>query len=335
VATPGGRAWTIGSSGPTHVGMKIEFAFDYASPWSFLASSAAAERFAGIAVAYLPVYLRGFDAFREGVPYSPAKLAYLLEDATRSAALLGVTMKAPSTFPINGVYALRGAIAAQREGVFEAFHRATFAAAWQEDRGIGDREVVKAIAREVGAPAVAEAVDDPAIKEALRSGTEAVVKRGAFGVPTFLVGGRIFWGQDRMLDAARFARGEKDSGTPRTREEAWAFARRWAGAWSRLDVEAVLEHFADETVFVSPLAKQLTGNARVVGKEALRAYWLAAVEPTRAMRFDVVDVAWSPADRMLVVVYDRTKDGATAHCAEHLRFGESGRIVEGQAFYGA
>jgi 2-hydroxychromene-2-carboxylate isomerase/ketosteroid isomerase-like protein len=315
--------------------MPIEFAYDYASPWSFLASSAIAERFAGLPVTYVPVYLRGFDAFRDGVPYSPAKLAYLLQDAKRVADQLGVTIAPPSTFPINGVYALRGALVAQREGVFDAYHRAMFAAAWQEDRVIGDREVVKAVAREAGAPAVADGLDDPSVKEALRASTEAVVQRGAFGVPTFLVGDRIFWGQDRMLDAARFARGEKDDGAPRTREEAWAFARRWAGAWSRLDVEGVLAHFADDVVFVSPLAKQLTGNARVEGKDALRAYWSAAVKPTRSMRFDVVDVAWSPEERLLVVVYDRTKDGATAHATEHLRFGDRGQVVEGKAFYGA
>jgi 2-hydroxychromene-2-carboxylate isomerase/ketosteroid isomerase-like protein len=315
--------------------MKLDFAYDYASPWSFLAHCAAAERFTGIAVSHVPVYLRGFDAFREGVPYSPAKLAYLLQDATRAADRLGVTVRVPSVFPINGVHALRGAIAAQREGIFEAYHRAMFAAAWQEDRPVGDPEVVKAIAREAGSPAVADALDDPAIKDALRASTDGVVKRGAFGVPTFLVGDRLFWGQDRMLEAAQYARGETQAGAPRSREEAWAFARRWAGSWSRLDVEAVLACFADDAAFLSPVAKQVTGDARVLGKDALRAYWTAAVKPILAMRFDVVDVAWSAADRMLVVVYDRTKDGKVAHCTEHLRFGEGGRVVEGQAFYGA
>jgi hypothetical protein len=38
---------------------------------------------------------------------------------------------------------------------------------------------------------------------------------------------------------------------------------------------------------------------------------------------------------LLVVVYDRTKDGATAHCTEHLPFGDRGQVVEGKAFYGA
>lgn len=315
--------------------MRIELAYDYASPWSFLACATVRERFAGLAVVYLPAYLRGFDAFREGVPYSPAKLAYLLQDFQRLADQLGIDVRAPSAFPINGVHALRGAIAAQREGVFHDYHRAVFAAAWQEDRNVSDPEVVRAIAREVGAPAVADAIGEPGIKDALRAGTEAVVRRGAFGVPTLFVGEQMFWGQDRMAEAARVARGQPARCAPRSREEAWVFARRWAAAWSRLDVEAVLEHFADDVVFTSPLAKQLTGGARVEGKAALRAYWSAAVKPTKSMRFDVTDVAWSAEDRYLTIVYDRTKDGTRAHCTEHMKLGVGGQVIQGEAFYGA
>jgi steroid delta-isomerase len=269
------------------------------------------------------------------VPYSSAKLVYLLQDAARVAERLGIVMKSPSKFPINGVYALRGALAAQREGAFEAYHAAMFAASWQEDRDVSDREVVKAIAREAGAPGVADAIDEPSLKDALRVSTEACVKRGAFGVPTFFVGERIFWGQDRMRDAAHFAGGVTRSGIPQSQEEAWAFARGWAGAWSRLDVEAVLAHFADDAIFSSPVAQQVTGNARVVGKEALRAYWTKAVSTVKRMRFDVTRVTFSPAERSLVVVYDRTKDGVRSHATEHLRFGANGLVVEGDAFYGA
>jgi 2-hydroxychromene-2-carboxylate isomerase/ketosteroid isomerase-like protein len=318
--------------------MTIEFVFDYASPWVYLASALVPERFAGLDVTYVPTYLRAFESFKEGLPYAPAKLAYLLADFRRIAGHVGLEPKMPSAFPINGVHALRGAIAAQREGdaTFHAYHRAMLAAVWEQDRDASSKEVVKVIAREAGAPGVAEALEDPSIKDVLRANGDRAIARGAFGVPTFFVGGEMFWGQDRMADAARAARGRGEMrGAPASAEEAWAFARRWASAWSRLDVEGVLAHFADDAAFVSPLAKQVTGSARVVGKEALRAYWVAAVKTITSMRFDVVDVVWSPADRLLVVVYDRTKNGVQAHCTEHMRFGERGQVVEGKAFYGA
>jgi 2-hydroxychromene-2-carboxylate isomerase len=45
---------------------------------------------------------------------------------------------------------------------------------------------------------VAAGIDDPAIKAELRDATDAAVKRGVFGVPTFFVDGDMFWGHARM-----------------------------------------------------------------------------------------------------------------------------------------
>ena len=39
---------------------------------------------------------------------------------------------------------------------------------------------------------------DPAVKDQLRQNTEEAVKRGAFGAPTFFVGDKMFWGNDRL-----------------------------------------------------------------------------------------------------------------------------------------
>jgi 2-hydroxychromene-2-carboxylate isomerase len=180
----------------------IEFAFDYASPWSFLANATLAKHFGGAPVTYVPVYLRGFEAFSRGVPYSPAKLRYLLKDAERSARHAGVSWVLPPAFPINGLYALRAALAAQRDGGFAALHAALFRAAWQEGKDLSDKAVVAGIARDLGLPAVAGAMDEPAIKEQLRKNTDDLIARGGFGVPTFFVGEEMFWGHDRMHFAA-------------------------------------------------------------------------------------------------------------------------------------
>lgn len=51
-----------------------------------------------------------------------------------------------------------------------------------------------------------------------------------------------------------------------------AFSLDWVAAWNRADVEAVLAHYADDVVFVSPLAATLTGDPEVLGKAELRAY---------------------------------------------------------------
>ena len=46
---------------------------------------------------------------------------------------------------------------------------------------------------------------DPAVKIALREATEAAHARGLFGVPTVAVGDELFWGDDRLEDAAAYA----------------------------------------------------------------------------------------------------------------------------------
>lgn len=176
----------------------IEFAFDYASPWSFLASALAPRALPGAILAYVPVYLRGFEAFAKGLPYGSAKMAYMARDFQRCAEHEKIRVAPPAAFPINGLHALRGAIGAERAGVFGAYHEAMFRAAWQESRDISDKAVVVALGREVGFSAIADAIDDPEVKATLRANTERAAARGAFGVPSFFVGEELFWGHDRM-----------------------------------------------------------------------------------------------------------------------------------------
>jgi 2-hydroxychromene-2-carboxylate isomerase len=46
------------------------------------------------------------------------------------------------------------------------------------------------------------ALHEQAIKDALRSTTDEALALGVFGVPTLTVGGELFWGDDRLADAA-------------------------------------------------------------------------------------------------------------------------------------
>src|SRR5205085_11775812 len=54
-----------------------------------------------------------------------------------------------------------------------------------------------------------------------------------------------------------------------TNASAELFARAWVDAWNRRDVEAVLAHFADDAVFISPKAERVVGNPRAARKAAL------------------------------------------------------------------
>lgn len=184
----------------------IDFYFDYASPWAYLASELLSARFPTGQVVYRPIYLRGLESFASGIPYSPAKLRYLMQDLQRCAAYHGIAIRQPTQFPINGLYAVRGALAAQAGGQLPAYHRAMFHAAWRDDRDISDKQVVIALAGQLGLD-LARTIDAPALKEQLKADTAAAVERGLFGVPTFFVGDQMFWGHDRLDYVARALHG--------------------------------------------------------------------------------------------------------------------------------
>lgn len=186
----------------------VQFLFDYASPWAYLANECLPEKFAGLKIEYIPIYLRGLEAFSTAMPYNANKLKYTWKDFERCIKFHGVEATFPDQFPVNGIHALRGALVAQQQGQFPAYHDHVFKATWRDNRNMGDKEVVIALAAEVGLDAgvFREAINDPEIKETLRQQTEQWQERGVFGVPTFWVGDEMFWGHDRMDYVVRAAR---------------------------------------------------------------------------------------------------------------------------------
>jgi 2-hydroxychromene-2-carboxylate isomerase len=179
---------------------RLEFLFDYASPWSYLASELLPRKLPNIEVEYRPIYLRGLESFAKGLPYNAQKLAYIGRDYLRCSAFEDVATQMPAVFPINGLYALRGALFAIEHGGFAAYHRAMFRAAWHDGRDVSSKDVVLAVAAEAGqdAAAFARGLDEPAIKERLKMDTASAQSRGVFGVPSFFVGEELFWGHDRL-----------------------------------------------------------------------------------------------------------------------------------------
>lgn len=65
-------------------------------------------------------------------------------------------------------------------------------------------------------PRLLKQVQEPAIKEALRSNNDEAVAAGVIGVPSLVVNGEVFWGDDRLAEAATAAtRDKRDTGNGR------------------------------------------------------------------------------------------------------------------------
>jgi 2-hydroxychromene-2-carboxylate isomerase len=185
---------------------RIEFFFDYGSPYSFLANGvvpALAQRH-GAELEYRPMLLGGvFKATGNQSPMMEtveAKRNYGGGALRRTSALHGVPISGNPHFPINTIGIMRLAVAAQREGVFDAYHEAIYPSFWQRGLDLGDPEVQADVMRGVGLDAeklLARASDDD-VKAELRATTEEAVSRGAFGAPTFFVGDERFFGVDHL-----------------------------------------------------------------------------------------------------------------------------------------
>jgi len=112
------------------------------------------------------------------------------------------------------------------------------------------------------------------------------------------------------------------------------FAERWAEAWNRRDIQAVLRHFDDAVQFSSPVAVAVVNQPTLHGKPALRAYWAAALDRVESLRFDVRRTLWDADRRALAIVYDRVVNGKQDRAVELLRFNRAGLVESGEAFYG-
>jgi 2-hydroxychromene-2-carboxylate isomerase len=183
---------------------KLEYFFDYVSPFSYLADSqipALVQR-TGAELIYRPFFLGGvMQASGNSPPATvPAKGAYMGVDIARWLDRYGIEMKFNPHFPVMTVKPMRAALVALEQGVFPVFHKALFKAMWQDEKNVGDAEVLAEVLTEAGldAPAILGRIGDDDVKELLKANTAEAVERGAFGAPTFYVEGEMFFGNDRL-----------------------------------------------------------------------------------------------------------------------------------------
>jgi 2-hydroxychromene-2-carboxylate isomerase len=171
----------------------LHFWFDYSCPYAYLASTqvrALADR-TGADLVYEPMLLGG--VFRAvGTPQrlfaelSPQKATHNALDMQRWADLFGVA---------RTVEALRATILTGIDPrVVDGFYRAY----WIDNRGPSEEATMRDVLGAAGhdASAILARLDEA--KDDLRRRTDEAIALGIFGAPAFVVGGEMYWGQDRI-----------------------------------------------------------------------------------------------------------------------------------------
>jgi len=84
--------------------------------------------------------------------------------------------------------------------------KALYRAFFTEGLDISDADVAASVAAREGLDAAEAraAVDDPAMKDALKREVEQAIARGVFGSPFIIVDGEPFWGLDRFDQIERW-----------------------------------------------------------------------------------------------------------------------------------
>ena len=189
--------------------LEVEFQFDFGSPNAYLAELVLPEieKRTGAKFNYVPVLLGGvykatgnmspFDSLR-GIKNKPE---YNALETQRFLRRHNITKFKPNPFfPVNTLTLMRGAVAAQFEGIFEPYFRAAYHHMWVEPKKMDDPQVFREAFLSSGLDIdglIARAQRDD-VKKRLIENTSDAVARGTFGSPTFFVGNEIFFGKDSL-----------------------------------------------------------------------------------------------------------------------------------------
>ena len=190
---------------------QVEFLFEFGSPNAYLASKAipAIEQRTGATFKYVPVLLGGI--FKATGNVSPAiseagiknKPEYGALEIQRFIKKHNLTkFKFNAHFPVNTLQIMRGAIAAEMDGMLPKYFEVVASAMWEQSLKMDEADIIKTAldAGGIDGAHILARIQDADVKAKLIANTEDAVARGAFGIPTFFVDGDIYFGKDRLRD---------------------------------------------------------------------------------------------------------------------------------------
>jgi 2-hydroxychromene-2-carboxylate isomerase len=185
------------------------FFYDLGSPYAYLAAERVNALFAetrGEPPEWRPILLGGlFKRFgRDSWARGEGRNRGMREVERRASAYGLPSVKWPEPFPGNTLLAMRAATYAKEIGRAVSFSLAAFRQAFAAGRDLTepDNVLLAAAAAEMHPRAVLSAIERDSVKRALREATELAGDLGVRGVPSVAVGEQIFWGDDRLEEAA-------------------------------------------------------------------------------------------------------------------------------------
>lgn len=189
------------------MGHHVDVYYALQSPWTYLGWPRLQDiiRRTRATAAFKPVMMGRIFQASGGLPLAQRPIQrqrYRLQELERWKRRLKLPLVLePRFFPVDESRAARMVIAHREAGGdAAALSFAFMRAVWADERDIANPAAQAGICREAGVDAakLAEAAEGPAVAEIYARDTEEAVERGVFGAPFFIVGDKLFWGQDRL-----------------------------------------------------------------------------------------------------------------------------------------
>jgi len=181
----------------------IDFYFDFISPYSFLAYKKIKiiDRKEKLKINYKPILLGGLHKLGDitAPAFNSRKMKNMKNDCELVALKNKIDFKWNTKFPINTLYLMRGYLVID-ENLKEKFFDICFDAYWKENIDISnDKNFDKILDLvKIDKKKFYEDIQNIKIKNKLKDLTNVAFEKDIFGAPTFVVNGKIFWGQDRL-----------------------------------------------------------------------------------------------------------------------------------------
>lgn len=180
---------------------EFTFYFDYLSPFSFFAFKRL-QALKEFTIHYKPVALGPLlnQWGIKGPGEVQSKREFLLKQCLRYASKNNLAFTTPKTHPFNSLYALRLSLQSAAGEHQLSVISTLWKAGWEVRIDMADPEELQRVLNEAGLPA-SEIYEKSFSKEAraeLKANLSEAIGFGAWGVPTFVAGDELFWGNDAI-----------------------------------------------------------------------------------------------------------------------------------------
>ena len=178
----------------------IDFYFDFISPYSYLAFKKI-KKLKNFNFNYKPILVGGLHNLQGITPpaFIKPKLNHMISDCNLIAKKEKTDFIWNSKFPTNSLNIMRGYLFINNK-IKELYLDKMFDANWKDNLDTSNEKILKKILEkcDVNLTNFLEGIKDPKIKDKLKTVTKKAHDNEIFGVPTFVVNNKIFWGQDRL-----------------------------------------------------------------------------------------------------------------------------------------